>query len=311
MNRRPNFLVIGAAKSGTTSLYYALRQHPDVFMPAVKEPRFFAYADAQPALRGPGDVRTHEEAGTVYTWGAYCDLFREATRESAVGEASPNYLYSAAAPRHIHARLPEVRLVALLRNPVDRAYSHFLHLVRSGREPLRDFGAALDAEAERIAQGWEWSWHYQQMGFYHRQLTRYLEYFPREQLAVYLFDDFVADPVAVVQQVYRHLGVDAQFTPDMAARHRATGMPRSERLQRLIHNADHGLRQLARYLLPEAVREWLLVRVKSANLEKPPLDPAVRARLTAVYRDDILQLQDLLDRDLTGWLESVSPVSST
>jgi len=302
MGRLPNFLIIGAAKSGTTSLYRYLRQHPDVYMPAVKEPRFFAYAADPPPMNGPGDERTNEAAGAVYTRDAYQQLFAEATTETAVGEASPNYLYSATAPRLIHEHLPEARLIAILRHPVERAYSHFLHLVRSGREPLRDFGAALDAEPERIAAGWEWSWHYRHMGYYGEQLARCLEHVDREQLTVYLFEDFTADPVALAQDIFRVLGVDDAFVPDTSMRYEASGVPKSDRFQRFLLNPDHWIRRISRFLIPEPVRERLLIRMKNVNLEKPPLEPDVRERLTAAYRDDVLRLQDLIDRDLSAWL---------
>ncbi len=303
MPRLPNFLIVGTAKAGTTSLYRYLRQHPDVFMPAVKEPRFFAYAEEPPAMKGPGDARTNRTSGAVYTFEDYCALFEEATDERAVGEASPNYLYSESAPRLIREHLPGVRLIVVLRNPVERAYSHFLHLVRSGREPLRDFGAALDAEDERVARGWEWSWHYTRMGFYHAQLARYLEHFDREQLTIRLFEDFKADPVAFTQDIFRVLGVDDAFAPDTSLRYEKTGVPRSDRFQRFLHNPDNVLRRLSRYILSEPVRERILTVMKNVNLSKPPLAPEVRARLVDAFRDDVLRLQDLIDRDLSAWLE--------
>jgi hypothetical protein len=311
MGRLPNVLIIGAAKSGTTSLYHYLRQHPDVFMPAVKEPRYFAYIDDPPAMNGPGDERTNKAAGAVYTLDAYRQLFADATTETAVGEASPNYLYSATAPRRIHEHIPDARLIAVLRNPVERAYSHFLHLVRSGREPLRDFGAALDAEPDRIAAGWEWSWHYQRMGFYGAQIARYLEHVDREQLTVYLFEEFKADPIAVTQDIFRVLGVDDTFVPNTSMRYEKSGVPKSDRFQQFLLDPDHWIRRLSRYILPEAVRERLLIRMKNVNLEKPPLERAVRERLIAAYRDDVLHLQKLIDRDLSTWLTpSTEPASA-
>lgn len=311
MGRLPNFLIVGTAKAGTTSLYHYLRQHPDVFMPDVKEPRYFAYAEDPPPMNGPGDVRTNAAAGAVYTFAAYRRLFTAATAETAVGEASPNYLYSETAARRIHEHLGAgVRLIALLRDPVERAYSHFLHLVRSGREPLRDFAAALDAEPERIAAGWEWSWHYVQMGLYHAQLTRYLNYFERDRLTVYRFEDFAADPVALTQDVFRVLGVDDAFVPDTSLHFEKSGVPKSERFQRFLLNPDHWLRRLSRYVLPEAVRERILLRMKNVNLEKPPLSPEVRARLVDTYREDVLRLQALIGRDLSAWL-APAPQSSS
>ena len=296
----PNFLLIGTAKSGTTSLYSYLRQHPSVFMPAVKEPRYFAYADGPPAMNGPGDEAANEKA--VFTLDAYEELFAEAEGKAALGEASPNYLYSETAPARIHDLVPDAQLFVVLRDPVERAYSHFLHLRRSGREPLDSFAVALKKEEERRQEGWEWSWHYREMGFYHRQLQRYLDHFDREQFTIYLFEDFVDDNLAVTKDIFRRLGVDPSFEPDTGLRHRTTGEPLSERFQQFLYNPDNILRRLSRYVLPKSVRDRWLIRLKNANLRKPPLSSDVRAQLIDVYRPDVLRLQDLIDRDLSAWL---------
>lgn len=303
MAHLPDTFVIGAAKSGTTSLYDYLRQHPDVFMSPVKEPRYFAYAENPPAMAGPGDEASNREAGAVYTLDAYRELFADATTESVVGEASPVYLYDTDAPRLIHEHRPDAILLAVLRNPIERAYSHFLHLVRSGREPLRDFEAALDAEDERVAADWEWSWHYRRMGFYRKQLARYLGYFDREQLHVYRFETLTEDAVHFAQMVYRDLGIDPSFVPDTGVRRRATGFPKLEWLHQFVGNPDHPLRRWSRSVLPETVRDRILTTVKNANLEKPPLPDAARARLADTYREDVRRLETVLDRDFSDWLE--------
>ena len=300
---RPTFLIIGAAKSGTTSLYHYLRQHPDVFMPEVKEPRFFAYVDDPPAMNGPGDEASNADAGAVYTLEDYEALFPDSVSADAVGEASVNYLYSETAPRRIHEYVPDVQLIAVLRNPIERAYSHYLHLLRSGREPLRDFRAAIEAEEERRREGWEWSWHYARMGFYHEQLTRYLDYFDREQLSVYLFDDFKADNLAVTRRIYRTLGVDETFTPSSSITHAKTGVPISDWFQSFLLTPEHPIRRAARYVLPESIRSPLVKVLKNANLSKPPMDPSVRADLADLYAEDVRNLESLLDRDLSHWLE--------
>jgi hypothetical protein len=297
----PNLLILGAAKSGTTSLYYYLDQHPDVFMSPVKELRFFAYEGGVPPLNGPGDQ--HANRYVVTEWEEYLSIFRGATDESIRGEASPIYLYDPNAPERIHRRLPEVLLIAILRNPVDRAYSHYHHLVKSGRESIRDFEDALEAEPGRISDGWEWSWHYTRVSFYYEQLTRYLKYFDREQIAVYLFEDLMADNVQFAQRVYQWLGIDDSFVPDVSLKLRKTGVPRSQRFQRFLHNPDNVLRRLSRLFLSDQVRDRLLTLMKNRNLKKPELSDRVRAELVELYREDVLQLQELLDRDLTHWLE--------
>src|SRR3712207_4104321 len=127
----PNFLVIGAMKSGTTALYYYLEQHPEIYMSPVKEPNFFSQENA---------------ADTVTHIGTYEQLFKGASGKKAIGEASHSYLYEPRAAAEIRRYVPKVKLIAILRNPIDRAYSHFLHMVRSGTEPLDDFAQALREE---------------------------------------------------------------------------------------------------------------------------------------------------------------------
>ena len=307
MANLPNTFVVGAAKSGTTSLYNYLLQHPDIFMSPVKEPCYFAYAENPPALAGPGDEAVNRESGVVYSLDAYQDLFSGATSESIVGEASPVYLYDEDAPRLLRERCPDANLIAILRNPVERAYSHYLQLVQSGREPLEDFGDALDAEDERRAAGWEWSWHYRQMGFYGQQLARYLNYFDRDQLHVYRFKELTASPVDFAKTVYRMLGVDPSFTPDTGVRRRATGVPQFDWLHRFIGTPDHFLRRWSRLVIPEAVRDRILMMVRNANLQKPPLPDAARTRLTEAYQDDVHRLEALLDRSFSDWLTTDVP----
>src|SRR5690606_4435051 len=116
---------------------------------------------------------------------AYRALFDDVTNEGAIGEASPIYLYAEQAPRNIHRHIPDARMIAILRDPAERAFSACCHTVRDGREPIADFRAAVAAEPERIAAGWPPIYHYVTAGFYARQLQRYFELFAREQLRIY------------------------------------------------------------------------------------------------------------------------------
>ena len=178
----PNFLVIGAAKSGTTSLYHHLASHPAVFMSPVKETNFFA-------LEGrdipPGQLSNPERgsSGLVHTLGEYETLFEGVEGESAIGEASPWYLHSEQAPARIHHHIPACRLIAILRHPADRAYSAYLANRRDGIEPLNSFEGALEEQAERQRR-WNWGLEFLHGGYYHRHLSRYHELFPAEQIRV-------------------------------------------------------------------------------------------------------------------------------
>jgi hypothetical protein len=158
--------------------------------------------------------------------------------------------------------VPEAKLIAILRNPIDRAYSAYLHLIRDSRETVTDFGEALRREQARIADRWEHIWHYKHMGLYHEQLTRYYDAFDLDNIKVYLYHDFRTDPLGVLRDVFRFLGVDEAFVPDISARHNASSLP------------------------PDRT---------------PPLPLDVRMELHRAFREDILKLQDLLGRDLSCW----------
>ena len=271
-------------------------------MSPVKEPRFFAYAENPPEMTGPGDAASNEETGAVYTFDAYRELFTQATTESVIGEASPVYLYDEDAPRLLSEHCPEATLIVILRNPIERAYSHYLQLFQSGREPLEDFEAALDAEDDRVDAGWEWSWHYRRMGFYGDQLARYLKYFDRSQLQIYRFEQLTENNVRFAQTVFQSLNIDASFVPDTSIRHRATGIPKLKWLHQFIGNPDHLLRRWSRSVLPKSVRDFILLSVRNANLEKPPLPDAARARLASIYREDVQRLEALLGESFSDWL---------
>ena len=144
----PNFIVLGAAKAGTTALYHYLGQHPEVCMSRTKETNFLALKDDPLDFRGPGD-RDYITRFSVTTLDGYRDQFRGCGAKPAIGEASPLYLYSPKAPGLIGEVVPDAKLIVILRNPIDRAYSAFLHLVRDGRETVLDFGEALRLEDER------------------------------------------------------------------------------------------------------------------------------------------------------------------
>lgn len=286
----PNFLIIGAHKAGTSSLYRYLRQHPDVFLPSLKEPRFFSYdpgeVDVEPSPYGWGP-RDHP----IRTWGAYLDLYSAVATEQAIGEASPCYLNHPRCPRRIRQALPGVRLIASLRDPVDRAYSGYLMAVRDAGE-TRSFADIIGKNLQRTP------WHENLV--YYEPCRRYLECFPREGLKFVRAEDLKARPWEVLRDIFAFLGVDPAFEPDTSTQHNKGGVPRSRSLHRVLNNRY--VRRLRPHV-PAPVR-GALKALKQENLCAPPsLDPAMRARLIGLFRDDILRLQDLLDMDLSDWLK--------
>lgn len=296
----PNFLVIGAAKSGTTALYYALRQHPEIYMSRSKEPNFFALEGEVPAFRGPGDQQTINSQ-SITSLAAYQRLFQGVSQEAAVGEASTSYLYHARASERIRHYIPSAKLIVILRHPVERAYSSYLHLIRDRREPLADFSQALQAEQARIGDHWEHIWHYTQMGFYSAQLERYFRAFDAGRIKIHLYDEWVSNPLQVIRETFRFLGVDEQFVPDLSLRPNVSGIPRHRVLQAILMKLNPAEAAVNPFRFTRLCARRA-VRIANNNLIKPPIPEAVRAELGGVFKGDIVKLQDLIQRDLSEWL---------
>jgi hypothetical protein len=290
----PNFLIIGAMKSGTTALYYYLEQHPDVYMSPVKEPNFFSSSQRQETM-----------ADAVSHIGTYQDLFKGVSGEKAIGEASHSYLYEPGAAAEIRHYIPEAKLIAILRNPIDRAYSHFLHMVRNGTEPLGDFAQALREDKSGVYKERPFQ-DYIGRGLYYSQLTRYFATFPRELVRIYLYEDLSGAPIRTVQDAYRFLEVEASFVPEVSLRRNVSGYPKYKFLDGFLRRQSR-IKHAVKVHSPARLR-WRLSKafddLKNRNLvEPPPVQPDVRQQLMGVYREDILRVQDLIHRDLSGWLE--------
>ncbi len=303
-NKLPDFLIIGAPKSGTTSLYYYLQQHPQVWMPAVKEPHWFLFDGPEPPpLGGPRDpIRGRE---MIRSWPDYQALFSACPPGRVCGEASVRCLYSPQACAAIRRRLPDVRLILILRNPVDRAYSAYRRDRAIGAERCATFAEAIADGPQRERDGWL-TGIYQDLGFYARALKPWMETFDPAQLRIYLYDDLVADAANLVGDLYRFIGVDDGFQPDLSRRFNVTGRIRNP-VWRLFWGGARGLRSHLVPYVPTPLRGRLfkiaagLPRVKD---EAEPLDPMIRVQLTDAYRNDILALAALLGRNLDAWLET-------
>jgi hypothetical protein len=295
----PNFLVIGAGKCGTTALHRYLKQHPQIFMSTQKELRFFPFENQKLDFRGPGDDK--DTATMVTNIEDYRGHFEAGAAYLARGESSPLYLYYRQTAGRIRHHIPEAKLIAILRHPADRAYSQFLMKKRDGLE-LLSFGDALAAEEQRIADRWSHHWHYRQRGFYAAQLKPYFQVFRREQLRIYLYEDYVADPVGLIQDIFRFLNVDDTFVPDMSVRHNESNIPRSRALQVYLLE-PRAAKNLLKQFVPTRLSRSVGDRLRRLNLTKPPCPAEDRRQLTGGYREDIIELQDMLQRDLSHWLE--------
>lgn len=301
--RLPNFIVIGAQRSGTSLLHYLLGQHPHIRVSKKKETNFFA------VLGEDIDERTREQIPmfrrSVYTMHDYAALFEGVTVVYAVGEISPVYLYCPHAAGRIARYLPDVKLVAVLRNPVDRALSAFTFNRNRGHEPHSDFFEAIHyqyVDMERHPDTW-WGARkavipYIDGGFYHRQLQRYYRLFDHDQIRVILFEELTGDTETVMHELFRYLGVDANVPVETEVTINASRGERAKHITRRIP-----FKPLIRQIVPQRVRHALYNQlIELTQPPKPSFPPSLRVELQEQYHDEILRLQDLIDRDLSGWL---------
>lgn len=303
----PDFLVIGAGKSGTTSIDKYLDQHPQLFVPRSKEPNFFGYENMTEAdFAGDPDDLVHFR-NSVTRLEDYIRIFRDAKPDQLKGETSNTYMYHRQAPQRIKYYNPEIKLIAVLRQPAARLYSRYLHLARENRVPSEHFADCLD----RNSIWWKRNDLIKE-GFYYRNLVPYFELFPRKNIRVYLYEELQSDPDGVMRDIYEFLGVDPYFTPDTSLRYNESGLIKNRFLNR-IYGQGGILSKSLNAILPRPLLEKLrgnlplkkrMLELRSKNLLKPGIDPVIKKKLTVeVYGDDIRELEKLIGKDLSGWLK--------
>lgn len=299
----PNFLIIGAQKAGTTSLYFYLKQHPQIYMSPDKEPHFFAYCGGIPRFRGPLAAKSKYWRTRPTSIEAYERLFAGVTTEKAIGEASTYYLCVPETARTIRHHIPDVKLIAILRDPVDRAFSNFRHCVKLGFEPLINFQEAFQEEDNRMRNNWGIEWYYRQKSLYYNQLKRYCDTFDRSQIKIYLTEDLAADPIAVLRDLFRFLNVDDSFVPEISSKFNVSrGIPRNRVLHSFLMRSRKIITPL-RFIIPDSIWSLSIKSFKNRYFVTPVLEEKTRAELINYFKADILRLQDLIQRDLSGWLE--------
>ncbi len=289
---KPNFLIVGAAKSGTISLYYYLNQHPEICLP-MKESFFFT------SQFFPSEFNSVNE---------YFQAFEKCKGAKRFGESGTSYLYYyEASISKIKELLGDIKIIAILRNPVDRAYSNYTHYVRDGGEDL-SFEDSLNAEESRIAEGRHFMYHYKRMGLYASQIAAYQQAF--SEVKVVLYDDLLNNAEGLMHELYEFLDVDASFAADTQTRFNASGKPKREWAQKIFHYLlfepswfKKLLKPIYRPIEPQIAK--ILHRLMQKNLQpKEAISPEFRKILIEFFRKDILRLQKLIGRDLSMWLES-------
>ena len=300
---RPDALIIGAPKAGTSALHAALAHHPQIYASPVKEPKYYMCWDAPPpAYTGPGDPHSNQE--WIWRRDDYELLFQQAPEGAVRLESTPFYLYMPGARRRIAEELAEARLIIIVRDPIDRAYSNWMHLWVDGLEPISDFVEAWHAEDRRVAAGWAPFWHYRRLGRYGEQLADLFRLVERERVFVLRYWQLVSQPTETLNRVAEFLGIDQDqvttIPPDNARPFVEPGL-RTSVLGRVIRASA----ATASYAPPQV---WRKISKPMINLlqhggptQRPKLTSEQRTALLGDCIDDIALLEQTLGESFDDW----------
>jgi hypothetical protein len=290
----PTFLIVGVQKAGTTSIYNYLQAHPQVYMSPVKETNFLErdWEEIEAAQQNKNGIISLED---------YAKLFEGVKDEIAIGEASPNYIfnYQSSAER-IKKYVPQAQLIIVLRNPIERAYSDYLMHLRDaiGYRPL----------AEQIKNSAHKSFILRK-GFYYEPIKYYLDVFGWEKIKVFFYDDLCQNSQQFMQEMYGYIGVDPNFKVDTSEKVQTAKIPKNQAINNLLQR-QNPLRTFAattlKTMIPLETRQKIrdrLINLNSQSKKEVPLSPEERQQLIELYQEDILKLQDLIDKDLSHWLD--------
>ena len=301
----PDFVIIGSPKASSTALHAALVQHPQLFLSTPKEPKFFMTGGVRPDRRhqrGPGDAHSAQE--WVWRREQYERLFDPAPPGTLKGESTPFYLWDKDAHPRLAEAIPSARLIAVIRDPVDRAYSNWTHLWADGLETERDFLTACRLETRRAAAGFGPFWRYLELGRYGEQLAHLYEHFPREQVHVVRYRRLIDEPVQTLDAIAAFLGIDTGVLTSIPGSN-VSNWAHDGRVDALLRKAIRAGAGLGAHVPPQVWRQAsrpLLAALHRGGDKRPPLDVEVRRELVKHYVEDVALLESLLGEDFQDWL---------
>jgi len=297
----PDFFVVGAPKAGTTAVFNWLKSHPDVFLPEVKEPGYFSYA-GRPAVPQSGPYDPDYHARLTADGGDYAQLYAAADGR-LTGDVSPVYLVDQSVAARIVSWRPDARIIVLLRDPVDRAFSQYLHHLRDGLEPAASFETALEDEPARLREGWSWGHGYATHGHYAAQIDRYLDAFEREQILFLDFAHLNTDPADCWRQICAHLKIvhrplekndRVNVTASLANVSARPAVTRAMRHPGLVQ-------RLLKPLLPLGLRKQIRSLLEGSGKPLPVLQQSTRQRLAARFDPEHAYITEQTGLSLEHW----------
>jgi hypothetical protein len=303
-DRLPQFVIAGAPKAGTTALHAALATHPELYLSPVKEPKYYL-TDGRPPprekQRGPGDAHSAQE--WIWRREEYLGLFDAAPAGTVRGESTPFYLYDRAAHARLAADVPDVKVVVVVRDPVDRAYSNWAHLRADGLEPEPDFAVAVGREEQRIADGWAPFWHYRGLGRYGEQLRDLYRHVPRERVFLLRYRQLVDSPRETLDRVSEFLGVSLGVAHTVAPENVKPFVPDTA-AYRLLSRAVRAGAVAGAVVAPQVWRQVsrpLVAALHTGRVPRPPLSVEVRRAVLAPLLSDIGLLEELTGESFADW----------
>ncbi|HEX2238779.1 MAG TPA: sulfotransferase [Gammaproteobacteria bacterium] len=266
----PNFLIVGASRCGTTWMAKNLRLHQEIFMPSIKELHFF-----------------DKDFGKG--WEYYASFFpkEKCWHCKAIGEATPAYLYRPEVPKLIRSGIPDVKIIVSLRNPIDRAYSHYWNLVAAAPEGHINRKLTFEEKLEFTPRLID-------EGFYDERLSNYYQFFPKENILVVLFEEIIEDPVRYFREICKFLGIDTKFMPPLGSVRINSASSKLGRSKIL----DFSYKAFYKLIRIPALSK----RIDSMNAKQlPKMNPTTRENLRHKYAPRVANLERLLNRDLSIW----------
>lgn len=291
----PNFLIVGAAKAGTTSLYYYLQQHPQISFPIIKEPKYFSSKNLMFPHNGIGDDYVDRYA--IRCLSDYNELFFDVDNER-VGEVSPDYLYYyKSCSKEIKELLGDIPIIIILRDPVKRAFSAYSYMVRDSRETLC-FKDALTIEEKRLADNYDFIWGYKKGGLYYNQVSAYMNVFSK--VKVVIFEDFIENIAKCMFEIFEFLGVKSDYNVETGLIYNSSGVPNNMFVKFLLsrnNKVSQNMREIAKKYIK---REWL-ENISSKYLVKNKINKEDEVYLKKYYSDEIFKIETLLGCNLDKW----------
>jgi len=289
---KPNFFIVGTPKAGTTSLYYYLEEHPEIYMSPIKETNYFSFSEiGEQELYYPSD-------DYVTTPEAYEAQFTGVTTEKAIGEASVSYLFYPSTADKIKEFNPDSRIIIVLRNPVDRGFSHYLMDKRLGYVSL-SFDDIIHKKWKKKSD-WLYYQQYITIGLYYEQVKRFQDRFGSEKVRVFFYEDIISNINDVVKEIYSFLEVDPSYLADTNQRHNVFLAPKTPFVEKLY--TLKAVRKVVKKIFGAVIQNWIK-KVFFTKEKKPQLSPALKKELIDVFTPDVVKTSNLLNRDLSRWLQ--------